>query len=58
MQMNAGYDAGKAMCLLAQSYSASGDTENANTWTERVQTEYPNIDTSGGGDSSGEDASE
>lgn len=58
MQMNAGYDDGQAMCLLAQSYSASGDTENANTWTERVQTEYPNIDTSGGGDSSGEDASE
>lgn len=58
MQMNAGYDDGQAMWLLAQSYSASGDTENANTWTERVQTEYPNIDTSGGGDSSGEDASE
>ena len=46
--MNAGYDDGQAMWLLAQSYSASGDTENANTWTERVQTEYPNIDTSGG----------
>lgn len=58
MQMNAGYDDGQAMWLLAQSYSASGDTENANTWTERVQTEYPNIDTSGGGNSSGEDASE
>lgn len=58
MQMNAGYDDGQAMWLLAQSYSASGDTKNANTWTERVQTEYPNIDTSGGGDSSGEDASE
>lgn len=58
IQMNAGYDDGQAMWLLAQSYSASGDTENANTWTERVQTEYPNIDTSGGGDSSGEDASE
>ena len=58
MQMNAGYDDGQAMWLLAQSYSASGDTENANTWTERVQTEYPNIDTSGDGDSSGEDASE
>lgn len=58
MQMNAGYDDGQAMWLLAQSYSASGDTENANTWTERVQTEYPNIDTSGGGDSSGEDTSE
>ena len=58
MQMNAGYDDGQAMWLLAQSYSAFGDTENANTWTERVQTEYPNIDTSGGGDSSGEDASE
>nr|WP_303182961.1 tetratricopeptide repeat protein [Lachnoclostridium phocaeense] len=58
MQMNAGYDDGQAMWLLAQSYSASGDTENANTWTERVQTEYPNIDTSRGGDSSGEDASE
>ena len=57
MQMNAGYDDGQAMWLLAQAYSASGDTENANTWTERVQTEYPNIDTSGD-DSSGDESSQ
>ncbi len=47
MQMDEGYDDGQAMWLLAQAYSASGDTENGSAWTERVQTEYPNIDTSG-----------
>ena len=45
MQMNAGYDDGQAMWLLARSYEASGDTQNAASWTERVQTEYPDIDT-------------
>ena len=45
MQMNEGYDDGQAMWLLARSYEASGDTQNAASWTERVQTEYPDIDT-------------
>lgn len=47
MQMNEGYEDGQAMWLLAQAYAASGDTQNADTWTQKVKTSYPNIDTSG-----------
>lgn len=47
MKMNEGYDDGQAMWLLAQAYEASGDTENGNTWKKKVEEKYPNIDTSG-----------
>lgn len=50
MQMNEGYNDGQAMWLLAQSYAATGDTQNAQTWTQKVQSAYPDIDTSGGAD--------
>lgn len=47
MQMDEGYDDGEAMYLLARSYDAAGDTENAGVWMDKVTTNYPNIDTSG-----------
>ena len=47
MQMNEGYDDGEAMYLLARSYDAAGDAENAGIWMDKVTTNYPNIDTSG-----------
>lgn len=47
MKMNEGYDDGQAMWLLAQAYEASGDTENADTWKKKVEEQYPDIDTSG-----------
>lgn len=54
MQMNEGYEDGQAMWLLAQAYAASGDTQNADTWTQKVQTNYPNIDTSKSDESASE----
>lgn len=47
MQMNEGFDDGQAMWLLAQAYEASGDTENAKNWKQKVEEKYPDIDTSG-----------
>ena len=35
------------MYLLARSYEAAGDTENAGVWMDKVKTNYPNIDTTG-----------
>lgn len=55
MQMNEGYDDGQAMWLLAQAYEASGDTENANTWKQKVEENYPDIDTSGQAEDTGEE---
>lgn len=55
MQMNEGYDDGQAMWLLAQAYEASGDTENANTWKQKVEESYPDIDTSGQTEDTGEE---
>lgn len=55
MQMNEGYDDGQAMWLLSQAYEASGDTENANTWKQKVEENYPDIDTSGQTEDTGEE---
>lgn len=55
MQMNEGYDDGQAMWLLAQAYEASGDTENANTWKQKVEENYPDIDTWGQTEDTGEE---
>lgn len=55
MRMNEGYDDGQAMWLLAQAYEASGDTENANTWKQKVEENYPDIDTSGQTEDTGEE---
>lgn len=55
MQMNEGYDDGQAMWLLAQAYEASGDTENANTRKQKVEENYPDIDTSGQTEDTGEE---
>ena len=55
MQMNEGYDDGQAMWLLAQAYEASGDTENANTWKQKLEENYPDIDTSGQTEDTGEE---
>lgn len=55
MEMNEGYDDGQAMWLLAQAYEASGDTENANTWKQKVEENYPDIDTSGQTEDTGEE---
>lgn len=46
MQIDAGYDDGNAMFLLARAYEASGDADNAAQWKERVEKDYPNVDTS------------
>lgn len=46
MQMDEGYDGGQAMWLLARSYRESGDTKNAEKWTDKVKKDYPDIDTS------------
>ncbi len=47
MQMDEGFDEGHAMFLLSQAYDASGDAENAKLWKEKVEKNYPNVDTSG-----------
>lgn len=41
MQMDEGYDDGKAMYLLAQTYEAIGDTDKANVLYGKVQKNYP-----------------
>ncbi len=41
MQIDEGYDDGEAMYLLAKCYDASGDTENARVWLEKVAKKYP-----------------
>ena len=46
IQMEAGYDDGKAMLLLARSYKKSGDEDNAKKWLEKVESDYPDLDTS------------
>lgn len=46
MQIDEGYDEGNAMFLLSKSYEASGDADNAGKWKERVEKDYPNVDTS------------
>ena len=46
MQLDAGYDDGNAMFLLSRAYEAGGDADNAAQWKERVEKEYPNVDTS------------
>lgn len=58
MQMNEGFDDGQAMLLLARSYEAAGDSDNAKVWKEKVEKQFPNLDTSGDSDTSGEDTSE
>lgn len=47
MQLNEGYGDGEAMYLLARAYEANGDADNAKQWMDRVEADYPNIDTSG-----------
>lgn len=47
MQFNEGYDDGEAMYLLARAYEASGDADNATQWKDKVEKNYPNVDTSG-----------
>lgn len=46
MQMDEGYNGGEAMFLLSRAYEASGDAENASLWREKVEKNYPNVDTS------------
>ncbi|MCI8939367.1 MAG: hypothetical protein HFH12_05160 [Dorea sp.] len=46
MQMDEGYDNGEAMFLLSKAYEASGDTDNAKLWRDKVEKDYPNVDTS------------
>lgn len=41
MQMDRGFDDGKAMKLLSDAYAASGDEKNAKAWKERAEKEYP-----------------
>lgn len=52
MQIDEGYDDGEAMYLLSKCYEASGDTENARVWLEKVAKKYPAVidteETSGG----------
>lgn len=46
MQMDEGYSGGEAMFLLSRAYEASGDGDNAALWREKVEKNYPNVDTS------------
>lgn len=46
MQMDEGYDNGEAMFLLSKAYEASGDADNAKLWRDKVEKDYPNVDTS------------
>ncbi len=46
MQMDEGYSGGEAMFLLSRACEASGDTEQAAKWREKVEKDYPNVDTS------------
>lgn len=46
MQMEEGYDNGEAMFLLSKAYEASGDADNAKLWRDKVEKDYPNVDTS------------
>lgn len=36
MQMDAGYQDGQAMLLLAQAYEGNGDQDQANTWYQKI----------------------
>lgn len=60
MQMDEGFDGGQAMFLLSQAYEASGDADNAKVWKDKVEKDYPNVDTSdnGGTDANDEDSEE
>lgn len=46
MQFNEGYDDGEAMFLLSRAYEANGDADNAKQWKDKVEKNYPNVDTS------------
>lgn len=56
MTFNEGYADGQAMYLLSRAYEASGDADNAKQWKDKVEKDYPNVDTSG--ESSEEDSEE
>lgn len=46
MQFNEGYNDGEAMYLLSRAYEANGDADNAKQWKDKVEKNYPNVDTS------------
>lgn len=46
MSFDEAYDDGEAMYLLSKAYDASGDAENEKKWKDKVEKEYPNVDTS------------
>ena len=45
MTFDEGYNDGEAMFLLARAYEASGDSESAKQWKDKVEKDYPNVDT-------------
>ena len=49
-----GYSDGKAVYLLYKAYDKTGDTDNANTWKDKLDKDYPNVDTSDLGESDSE----
>ena len=46
MSFDESYSGGEAMFLLSRAYEASGDAENAKKWKDKVEKDYPNVDTS------------
>ena len=44
MQMDAGYQDGQAMLLLAQAYEGNGDQDQANTWYQKILEDYPDTE--------------
>ena len=49
-----GYSDGKAVYLLYKAYDKTGDTDNANTWKDKLDKDYPDVDTSDLGESDSE----
>lgn len=58
VDFNEGYESGKAVYLLYKAYEKSGDEDNANTWKDKVDKDYPNVDKSDTGDADTSDSSE
>lgn len=44
MQMDAGYQDGQAMLLLAQAYEGNGEQDQANTWYQKILEDYPDTE--------------
>lgn len=44
MQMDAGYQDGQAMLLLAQAYEGNSDQDQANTWYQKILEDYPDTE--------------